>query len=92
VVEVVGDLAGSDHGTGEHGRDVVGGGVVVVLVKGHDEQAVVGAGPVEVGGEVVLGPGVAGGHGTVMHVVAQLGITTATVGRAARSVGSADMP
>jgi hypothetical protein len=76
-----------------YGANPVAGGIaaadsgVVVLVEGHDEQVVVGAGLVEVVGEVVACPGVAGGQGAVVHVGHRLGTTTATVGRATRFCG-----
>ena len=47
--------------------------VLVVLVEGEDEQAVVGLGPVDVRAEVRLQPGVALGDGAVVHVVVEVG-------------------
>ncbi len=55
----------------EHGRDAVAA-ERVVLVEGDDEEAVVGLGPGGVGAQVVLQPGVAGGHRAVVHVAAQV--------------------
>src|SRR5581483_8977287 len=57
VVDVLAVGTGDDARAGDQRRDLVAGGVVV-LVPGHDQQAVVGLGPLGVGVHVVPQPGV----------------------------------
>jgi len=47
---------------------------IVVLIPGHDQQAVVGLGKLNVAINVLLQPGIALGNGAVMHVVIEIGI------------------
>src|SRR3954453_19431321 len=63
--------AGCYAGAADEGVDVVGGGADA-LVEGDDEPAVVGVGPSTVRLQVLPGPGVTAGDGTVVHVVAQV--------------------
>ena len=62
--------AGLDHRPGKNCRDLVGRGVVGVLVKGDNEQAVVRFGPLIISVEDVrLEPGIALRDRAVVHVV-----------------------
>src|SRR2546430_6251863 len=63
--------AGGDGAAGDEGEDVIAGGVVG-LVEGDDQGAGVLPGPLHVPVEVIAAPGVAGGDGAVVHVVAQV--------------------
>src|SRR2546430_4728153 len=71
VRDVFGVCPGGHVRAVEQRRDAVAG-AVVVLVERHEQQAVVGLRPGGVRAEVVLQPGVAGRHGAVVHVVAQV--------------------
>src|SRR4051794_384509 len=70
VVDPLVALARSHHRTHQEGRDVVGGGPVVLVERDH-QQAVVLLRPAHVAGQLGGGPAVPGGHPAVVHVVAQ---------------------
>jgi hypothetical protein len=72
VVDQLGILAGHDHLSHEDGGYAVAL-AAIVLVKGHDEKAVVGQGPLHVSGQVLLQPAIALLDRAVVHVVVEIG-------------------
>jgi hypothetical protein len=72
VVDQLGILAGHDHLPHEDCGYAVAL-AAIVLVKGHDEKAVVGQGPLHVSGQVLLQPAIALLDRAVVHVVVEIG-------------------
>ena len=71
MVDRLGILAGHDHWPHEDGGDSVAL-PAIVLVEGHDEEAVVGHGPLHVSVQVLLQPAIALLDRAVVHVVAEV--------------------
>jgi len=64
-----GSIAGGlDHWSDHDSGDMVGS-CAVILVPGHDEQAVVCFGPTDVAIDVCLKPGVALLDATIVHII-----------------------
>ena len=73
VVDAAGIRPRRDHRAREDRGDRVAWRVGLGLVEGQHQQAVVGAGPVEVAAQCLLRPRIARSDGAVVHVVAQVG-------------------
>jgi len=71
VVDRLEILAGNDHLPYEDGSYAVAL-AAIVLVKGHDEKAVVGQGPLYVSVQVLLQPAIALLDGAIVHVVVEV--------------------
>lgn len=72
MVDQLGILAGHDHLPHEDSGYAVTLGVIV-LVKGHDEKAVVGQSPLHVIIQMLLQPAIALLDRTVVHIVVEIG-------------------
>jgi hypothetical protein len=72
VVDRLRILAGRDHRPHEDGGYAVAL-AAIVLVEGHDEETVVGHGPLRVSVQVLLQPAIALLDRAVVHVVVKVG-------------------
>jgi hypothetical protein len=72
VVDRLGILAWDDHLPYEDGGYVVNL-APIVLVKGHDEEAVVGHGPLRVAVHMLLQPAITFLNRAIVHVVVEVG-------------------
>jgi hypothetical protein len=72
VVDRLGILAGHDHLPHEDGGYAVAL-TPIVLVEGHDEEAIVGHGPLRVAVHMLLQPAIAFLDRAVVHVVVEVG-------------------
>lgn len=71
VIDGLRELPLLHHWTNEDGRNLVVAGVVV-FIPGHDQQAVVGVGKLNITINVLLQPGIALRDGSVMHIVIEV--------------------